>query len=245
VSVLSWVFDVRQLDCVGVVSLGLFGESESGFVARPRRVVLDIAVRRQQRGLGRSVDVDVCWDRQCETFTWPLECGRVQVIVAPRVASLDVAFLSSATTTLTRPTARSGVTPFDLPGLYETIREKRPETLISDTDGVTGTEDFVAPELYYDSHREELDKSGEVCACMLPAEEYEDEIRHSGGYLRAADGKHKTEAEVWELLRETHSKGYTLLLNTGPLPDGSLDPEDTEVFRRIGDRLDEEGFPGE
>jgi alpha-L-fucosidase len=63
--------------------------------------------------------------------------------------------------------------PFDFPDLYETIRDARPETLISYKDGVTGTEDFVVPELYYDSHREGLDKPGEVCACMLPAEEYE------------------------------------------------------------------------
>jgi len=135
--------------------------------------------------------------------------------------------------------------PFDLPALYEIIRDERPETLISFKDGVTGGEDFVAPELYYDSHGEELEKPGEVCACMLPGEEYEDDIRHSWGYLKRAEGKHKTESEVWELLRETHSKEYNLLLNTGPLPDGSLDSEDTEVLQRIGDRLDEEGFPEE
>jgi len=134
--------------------------------------------------------------------------------------------------------------PFDLPDLYETIRNERPETLISFKDGVTGTEDFVAPELYYDSHREELDKPGEVCACMLPSEEYEDEVRHSWGYLATAEGKHKTEAEVWDLLRETRTKGYNLLLNTGPLPNGSLDPEDTEVLRAVGDRIDSEGMPG-
>jgi alpha-L-fucosidase len=133
--------------------------------------------------------------------------------------------------------------PFDLPALYETIREAREETLISFKDGVTGSEDFVAPELYYESHREELDKPGEVCACMLPSEEYEDEIRHSWGYMKAAEGKHKTESEVWDLLRETRSKGYNLLLNTGPLPDGSLDPKDTKALRRVGDRIADGGFP--
>lgn len=133
--------------------------------------------------------------------------------------------------------------PFDLPSLYETIRKRRPATLISYKDGVTGTEDFVAPELYYDSHREELDKPGEVCACMLPSKDYENEIRHSWGYLAEAENKHKTETEIWKLLQETHSKGYNLLLNTGPLPDGSLDPEDTEVLRTVGGHLDDKGFP--
>ena len=138
-----------------------------------------------------------------------------------------------------------GPDPFDLPDLYDTIRSARPETLVSFKDGVTGSEDFVAPELYYESHREDLHKPGEVCACMLPSEEYEDEIRHSWGYLAEAAGKHKTEAEVWNLLGEVRSKGYNLLLNTGPLPDGSLDPEDTEVLRAVGDRIEREGFPGE
>jgi alpha-L-fucosidase len=50
---------------------------------------------------------------------------------------------------------------------------------------------------------------------------------------------------VWGLLGETNAKGYNLLLNTGPLPDGSLDPEDTEVLRAVGKRIDDEGFPGE
>ena len=134
--------------------------------------------------------------------------------------------------------------PFDLPDLYETIREARPGTLVSYKDGVTGTEDFVAPELVYDSHGEGSGKPGEVCACMLPGEAYEDEVRHSWGYLAEAAGKHKTEEEVWDLLTETRAKEYNLLLNTGPLPDGSLDPEDTEVLRAVGDRIDDEGFPG-
>lgn len=134
---------------------------------------------------------------------------------------------------------------FDLPELYETIRNERPGTLISFKTGVTGTEDFVAPELYYESHREDVGKPGEVCACMLPSAEYEDEIRHSWGYMKSAAGKHKTEAEVWDLLGETTANGYNLLLNTGPLPDGSLDPEDTEALRVVGERINDEGFPGE
>ncbi len=42
-----------------------------------------------------------------------------------------------------------------------------------------------------------------------------------------------------------NEKGYNLLLNTGPLPDGSIDPEDDQVSREVGERLCQEGFPGE
>ena len=135
-------------------------------------------------------------------------------------------------------------TPFDLPSLYASIREASPGTLISYKDGVTGSEDFVAPELYYDSHGEDAGKPGEICACMLPSAEYEDEVRHSWGYLAEGTGKHKTEAEVWALLDEVVGKGYNLLLNTGPLPDGSLDPEDTTTLRAVGERINSEGMPG-
>ena len=51
--------------------------------------------------------------------------------------------------------------PFDLPGLYAAIREAAPGTLVSFKNGVTGTEDFVAPELYYDSHGEGAGKPGD------------------------------------------------------------------------------------
>ncbi len=134
--------------------------------------------------------------------------------------------------------------PFDLPSLYETIRDESPGTLISFKNGVTGTEDFVAPELYYETQGEGSGKPGEVCACMVPGEEYED-IDHVWGYSKAADGKHKSVEEVWELLAEVRSAGHNLLLNTGPLPDGSIHEGEAEVVREVGDRIREDGFPGE
>lgn len=135
--------------------------------------------------------------------------------------------------------------PFDLPSLYETIRSEAPGTLISFKNGVTGTEDFVAPELYYEKQGDGTDKPGEVCACMIPGEAYEDDVDYSWGYSKEADGKHKTVEEVWELLGDVRSAGHNLLLNTGPLPDGSIHEGEAEVLREVGDRIEEEGFPGE
>ncbi|MCX7012106.1 MAG: alpha-L-fucosidase, partial [Candidatus Sumerlaeota bacterium] len=65
----------------------------------------------------------------------------------------------------------------------------------------------------------------------------------SWGYTKGA--QHLTEDEVWEKLRMTRSAGANLILNTGPLPDGSIDPTDEKVMRAIGARLRKEGFPGE
>ena len=96
-----------------------------------------------------------------------------------------------------------------------------------------GTEDFQAPE-----HKavEEAGKPMEICTTMTPK---------SWGYLAEADGKHKTADEVWETIKKARESNCNLLLNTGPLPDGSIDKYDDRILRQIGERLRKEGFPGE
>ena len=34
-----------------------------------------------------------------------------------------------------------------------------------------------------------------------------------------------------------------LLLNSGPLPDGSIPPQQAQVLRELGERIRKEGFP--
>lgn len=127
--------------------------------------------------------------------------------------------------------------------VYDAVHDADPATLVSFKQGITGTEDFLTPE--HEALKEERGKPGEVCTAMIPSEEYADELGVSWGYKATAKGKHKTVEEVWETLHETRERGYNLLLNTAPLPDGGLDPEDAEVLRSVGDRIEEEGFPGE
>jgi alpha-L-fucosidase len=74
----------------------------------------------------------------------------------------------------------------------------------------------------------------EICTTMTPG---------SWGYTQAAVGKHKAADDVWETLRQARQQGCNLLLNTGPLPDGSIDPDDEVVLRQVGERLRREGFP--
>jgi alpha-L-fucosidase len=121
---------------------------------------------------------------------------------------------------------------FHCQALYDRIHHLQPQVLVSYKQGLLGTEDFVAPE----HEAIKVDKPGEICTTMCPG---------SWGYLEAGSGKHKTEDEVWETLANARSHGFNLLLNTGPLPDGSLDPEDVPVLLAIGERLRREGFPGE
>ena len=54
------------------------------------------------------------------------------------------------------------------------------------------------------------------------------------GYSKDDDGKHLQVVQVLSLLQEAGGKGMNLLLNTGPLPDGSIHPADVEVLRKAG-----------
>jgi alpha-L-fucosidase len=117
--------------------------------------------------------------------------------------------------------------------LYDLIHSLQPQVLLSYKQGLLGTEDFYAPE-----HKAVATdgKPGEICTTMCPG---------SWGYMAEKKGQHKTADEVWNTLRAAREAGFNLLLNTGPLPDGSIDPEDDVVLREVGERIRREGFPGE
>ncbi|HAA76515.1 TPA: glycoside hydrolase family 29, partial [Candidatus Latescibacteria bacterium] len=56
-------------------------------------------------------------------------------------------------------------------------------------------------------------------------------------------GYHLDADQVWNVLRTARERNCNLLLNSGPLPDGSQDPEDIPVLEEVGRRIREQGFP--
>ena len=64
------------------------------------------------------------------------------------------------------------------------------------------------------------------------------------GYKKADDGKHVTPDDVFEKLRNAEARNCNLLLNTGPLPDGSIDKTDTITLQKVGQAINENGWPG-
>ena len=122
--------------------------------------------------------------------------------------------------------------------LYDYIHSVQPQVLVSYKQGLLGTEDFQAPE-----HQavEQANKPMEICTTMCSGP---DGKGVSWGYL-AEGGHHKNEEEVWTALTAARESGCNLLLNTGPLPDGSLDEKDVPVLLAVGERIRKEGFPGE
>lgn len=108
--------------------------------------------------------------------------------------------------------------------LYDHIHQQQPQVLVSYKQGLLGTEDFRAPER---SWKGQSDVPLEICDTLQP---------RGWGYIKADDGKHKSADQVMAMLRRAHDIPANLLLNTGPLPDGSIHPEDVKTLREVGRR---------
>lgn len=68
----------------------------------------------------------------------------------------------------------------------------------------------------------------ELCDTLQP---------YSWGYDSRDDAGHKTADQVMEMLERAKAMSANLLLNTGPLPDGSIHPDDVKTLREVGRRV--------
>ncbi len=117
------------------------------------------------------------------------------------------------------------VEQFRVQELFEHIHSLQPQVLVSYKKGLLGTEDFKAPERHF---KGTSDVPLEICDTLQP---------HSWGYDRMDDSAHKSANQVMEMLERAKDMKANLLLNTGPLPDGSIHPDDVETLREVGRRL--------
>ncbi len=117
--------------------------------------------------------------------------------------------------------------------LYEKIRASQPQILVSYKQGLTGTEDFFAPERSVRREGDgavesDADKPYEICTTLQ---------QRSWGCRAAEDGRHRDADWVMEQLAAAAEVPANLLLNTGPKGDGSIPEEDIETLREVGRRL--------
>lgn len=128
---------------------------------------------------------------------------------------------------------------FPIRQTYAMIRSIQPGCLISFKQGACGEEDFVAPE----RKAQALTRGGEaglkvwemnqgkpieICDTLQP---------RVWGYDVRAEGKHKTADDVMQMLAAAADRNANLLLNTGPLGDGSIHPDDVATLREVGHRM--------
>ena len=114
---------------------------------------------------------------------------------------------------------------FKLQELYDHIHSMQPQVLVSYKKGVLGTEDFKAPERHF---KGTSDVPLEICDTLQP---------YSWGHDRSNENAHKSADQVMEMLKHAADLKANLLLNTGPLPDGSIHPEDVKTLEEVGNRL--------
>jgi len=132
---------------------------------------------------------------------------------------------------------------FPIEETYATIRKLSHHALISFKQGANGDEDFMAPErgggarvgeqfevarIAYEKNK---NKPKEVCNTMQP--HLKGVPGNNWGYNKGLDGHHLNVEQVKALLQTAREENYNLLLNIGPLPDGSVHPEDIETFNNL------------
>jgi len=128
---------------------------------------------------------------------------------------------------------------FPLKETYGLIRSLQPGCLISFKQGASGDEDFTAPERKAAALKRGGDaaiavweknqgKPVEICDTLQPA---------AWGYEKSTEGKHKTADDVMKMLADAKAQNAKLLLNTGPLAEGSIHHDDEATLREVGRRL--------
>ena len=123
---------------------------------------------------------------------------------------------------------------FHLEDTYALIRRLQPGCLIAYKNGAIDDEDFYSPE-------HSLDWGGGLRGDPRRFAEINTSMHKLWGNYQGEDAAHKGPDEIEQMVRRAWSQGANLLLNTGPLGDGSLHPEDENTLREVGWRLRENG----
>ncbi len=142
--------------------------------------------------------------------------------------------------------ARPDLFPVD--ETYAMIRGLQPQTLIAFKQGANGKEDFASPERHGHSLADRVRKQIGTSAAVVAQNAWEsNQSKHNEicdtlqpgawGYTQDDNGKHRTPADVLHMLTDAQSQNCNLLLNTGPLPDGSIHRDDVKTLREVGRRL--------
>jgi len=129
---------------------------------------------------------------------------------------------------------------FPIDSTYALVRTLSPHALISFKQGANGDEDFMAPErnaskkvgtqFEVANRVYELNKNRprEICTTLQP---------HAWGYNRGVDGQHASPDEVMGMLEDAKAMNANLLLNIGPMAQGSIPEEDVAILTEVGIRL--------
>ncbi len=142
---------------------------------------------------------------------------------------------------------------FPIEETYALVRRLQPHGLISFKQGATGMEDFAAPERKGQSLEERVRKLIGEDSARLAARAWEanrnkwneicDTLQpHQWGYVRNDEGRHLDATGTLRRLGAASAARCNLLMNTGPLPEGGIHPDDVATLREVGRRLRSDGW---
>lgn len=121
--------------------------------------------------------------------------------------------------------------------LYDHIHSTSPHALVSYKQGLLGTEDFFTPEHFIPGSEDDQNKQGKITSVKRKVEINTTMIYDPISWGWQPNAKHKSADQLLEQYRAATAAGANLLVNTGPLPDGSLDPIDVERIREAAARI--------
>ena len=139
---------------------------------------------------------------------------------------------------------------FPVSETYSLVRSLQPQTLISFKQGANGDEDFAAPEHSVNSLVDRVRSGiGERQALVAEKAWASNRTKYNeicstlqrGGWGYNANSVHIGGDDVYKQLVEAGEASCNLLMNTGPLPDGSIHAEDVRALRRAGRLLRNDG----
>jgi alpha-L-fucosidase len=136
---------------------------------------------------------------------------------------------------------------FPIQETYELVRSLQSQVLISFKQGANGTEDFAAPERSGHSLVDRVRKMAPKWAHVAEKAWESNKTKHNEicdtlqprvwGYKKADADKLRKTDQIVQMLRNAWTSNCNLLLNTGPLPSGAINPPEAATFRDVGRQL--------
>ena len=142
---------------------------------------------------------------------------------------------------------------FNVQEFYDLIHQHQPHALIHFKTGATGTEDILVGERklesiasYYPGNspaQKRIREQSEAAWRKNFRKKAEIAVTSQGTWEWDPKGRCLPPDELWKMLEGAAGNNATLLLNFGPMPDGSIPPDVATHFRALGQRIRKEGYP--
>jgi alpha-L-fucosidase len=142
---------------------------------------------------------------------------------------------------------------FKIQEFYDLIHQYQPHALIHFKTGATGTEDILVGErelksisMHYGNKTpqdQRIRKLSDEAWNLNFRKKAEIAVTSQGSWEWNPNNRCQEVDGLWKMLEGAANNNANLLLNFGPKPDGSIPEDVTTNFRKLGARIQKEGYP--